>query len=260
SGTVACHAGSLVCAMDLGPGPELCNGQDDDCDGMVDEVEDSDGDGVPDCADLCPAVFDPPADCDGNPATPVEQCDEDADGMGDGCDCSPADPSNPPPDPVQDLQVAEPVGETQISWEPSAAPEHNVYRGTRSKAAGWSYNQECIESNIPDTYTMDPPDPSQETIFFYLVSNLCGSLNESSVGTDSQGIPRPRPFRCPDPYMDPDGDGVVESKDNCPGFRNPFQSDVDGDSHGDVCDNCPATPNPSQDDTDLDGAGDACDP
>ena len=36
---------------------------------------------------------------------------------------------------------------------------------------------------------------------------------------------------------DSDGDGVVDSADNCPGTSNPDQSDMDGDGIGDVCDN-----------------------
>lgn len=59
---------------------------------------------------------------------------------------------------------------------------------------------------------------------------------------------------------DADGDGVVNSQDNCPNVANPGQEDSDGDGVGDVCDNCPLTPNPDQGDWDNDGIGDACDP
>lgn len=37
SGTTACDAGALSCTFDQGPTSEICNGQDDDCDGVTDE-------------------------------------------------------------------------------------------------------------------------------------------------------------------------------------------------------------------------------
>jgi hypothetical protein len=58
---------------------------------------------------------------------------------------------------------------------------------------------------------------------------------------------------------DADGDGVVDSVDNCPMKSNPSQTDTDHDGIGDACDNCVDTPNPSQQDTDSDGHGDVCD-
>ncbi|MCZ6653629.1 MAG: thrombospondin type 3 repeat-containing protein [Planctomycetota bacterium] len=79
--------------------------------------------------------------------------------------------------------------------------------------------------------------------------------------------------------VDVDGDGWVDSCDNCPGIDNADQADSDSDGVGDVCDQCPGGPdldadldgwpdgcdncagvrNPSQQDTDGDGVGDDCD-
>ena len=36
--------------------------------------------------------------------------------------------------------------------------------------------------------------------------------------------------------IDTDGDGISDSKDNCPMSFNPYQEDIDGDGKGDVCD------------------------
>jgi probable HAF family extracellular repeat protein len=58
---------------------------------------------------------------------------------------------------------------------------------------------------------------------------------------------------------DPDGDGVCQIDDNCPGTFNPGQQDLDGDGVGDACDNCQATDNPVQRDDDGDGVGNVCD-
>lgn len=70
---------------------------------------------------------------------------------------------------------------------------------------------------------------------------------------------------------DTDGDGVVDSKDNCPTVKNADQKDTDGDGQGDACDtdldgdgvpnaqdNCPGLANPDQADSNDDGVGDAC--
>lgn len=75
------------------------------------------------------------------------------------------------------------------------------------------------------------------------------------------------------PVEDTDGDGIIDSLDNCPLFANPNQSDTDNDGIGDVCeedtdsdgipdefDNCVDTANTDQSDIDNDGIGDICDP
>lgn len=64
----------------------------------------------------------------------------------------------------------------------------------------------------------------------------------------------------PIPEPDVDGDGMPDSRDNCPDVPNTDQLDADGDGVGDACDNCPETQNPDQADANGDGIGDACDP
>ena len=255
-------AAFLSCLPDVGPGPELCNGVDDNCDGTVDESTDSDGDGVLNCDDNCPDAFNPVEDCDANPGTPDEQCDADSDNIGDLCDCTPNDPANPLPAPVGDtLQVDDSSGQTVINWD--AVPDvglYNVSRGYFTEGNTFQYVHQCLDVNVPATSTVDPLCPRPFTLFYYLVTSTCGGPLESSFGQDSFGIPRPQPFGCPAATLDPDGDGTDEALDNCPGFQNPSQSDFDSDSHGDVCDNCPQDFDPTLSDIDGDGLGDVCDP
>lgn len=58
---------------------------------------------------------------------------------------------------------------------------------------------------------------------------------------------------------DRDGDGHLDSADNCPEMANADQHDEDGDHIGDVCDPCPHIAGDAAD-ADGDGVGDACDP
>lgn len=88
----------------------------------------------------------------------------------------------------------------------------------------------------------------------------CNRAQDSDVGGPPAVIP------------DGDGDGVLDSVDNCPTTPNTDQLDSDGDGQGNACDsdddndgvpdggdNCPIVANPNQLDTDGDGQGDACD-
>ncbi|MBI2046236.1 MAG: thrombospondin type 3 repeat-containing protein [Parcubacteria group bacterium] len=76
---------------------------------------------------------------------------------------------------------------------------------------------------------------------------------------------------------DTDGDGIIDSADNCPADVNSDQADTDGDGQGNLCDftpngdtdndgvdnladNCQGIANPGQEDNDNDGIGNVCDP
>lgn len=269
SGTLHCDpedpmGPGVYCFRDMGPGPEVCDGLDNDCDGLTDEETDSDGDDVVDCEDNCPEVFNSPTDCDGNPETGDVQCDQDGDMIGDVCDCFPEVNPNPTLPEVEVLRLGE-NDPPLLGWEPVPSPMnsvlptlYNVYRGYRTEGNSWEYNQQCLHNRLSGTIAHEPLSPRGFTFFNYFVSTACGT-SESVLGRNSDGVPVPNFYRCPNATRDTDGDGTEEAADNCPGFLNPSQSDLDSDSHGDPCDNCVDVPNTSQTDTDGDMLGDECD-
>ena len=94
-GTITCDVGGTgtwgSCIPDNQPVTETCDGQDNDCDGDVDEGFDSDSDGTADCVDGCPD--DPNKTAPGTCGCGVADTDTDEDGVADCSDECPADPS-----------------------------------------------------------------------------------------------------------------------------------------------------------------------
>jgi hypothetical protein len=79
----------------------------------------------------------------------------------------------------------------------------------------------------------------------------------TAVAACNQVLDLDQPDRIPT-LVDGDGDGIADSRDNCPQLANSEQLDSDHDRRGDACDSCPLAP-PTRD-RDSDGLDDACDP
>ena len=243
---MTCSDGLLACLADRGAGPELCNALDDDCDGALDESEDSDADGITNCSDNCPASFN------------AGQADSDDDGLGDTCDCAPTESPNPAAPAVDhSVRLTHSGGTTTIFWDDQGLPgSYRVYRGWTKSGVEWSYNQSCLGPRSYFPTATDQAMPRPYAMFWYLVTRVeCG---ESAPGYDSEGGAIPNHEPCPAQTADGDGDGVEEIVGTCPGYYNSSQTDTDGDLHGDPCDNCVQVQNTDQLDTDGDGVGDAC--
>jgi hypothetical protein len=182
--------------------------------------EDSDGDGVVNRYDNCPAVpnpdqADPDYDgvgsaCDGCPATfDPDQRDMDGDGIGDHCDDSDGD------------GVADLVDNCPTASNPG-----------QEDFDGNGVGDAC--NDFEDSDGDDRADA---------LDNCPAVANPGQEDADRDGIG--------DHCDDSDGDGVADRWDNCVLTANPDQLDSDGDGRGDACDNCPHTPNPGQRDMDY---------
>ena len=107
-GTRTCVGGELSACSGQTPTQDLCDGEDNDCDGEVDEgFDDTDQDGLADCidpdddndgivdlADNCDTVANPlQEDLDDDGAGDACDADIDGDGVGNAADCAPTDPA-----------------------------------------------------------------------------------------------------------------------------------------------------------------------
>jgi hypothetical protein len=262
-----CVGGEIVCdAPD--PVPEICNAEDDDCDGTVDDGfedldgdgdaycvdPDDDGDGIEDVTDVCPQTPDPEQiDTDGDLEGDACDEDDDGDGVGDEADLCPLDPDPAQTDTDGDREGdacdedddGDTVGDDVDVCPLVPDPEQKDSDGDgRGDACDGDRDGDGIADDLdlcPDTASRDQRDPDRD-----------GKANPCDE--------------------DDDGDGVEDVDDVCPETVDPGQEDTDGDRLGDACDadddadgvtdtadKCPLVFDPEQIDTDDDGKGDACD-
>lgn len=186
---------------------------------------DTDGDGIPDLADDCPAVADP------------EQFDGDGDGVGDACDRCPT-----VVDPGQADRDGDGVGDACDVCPSTPDP-------AQLDGDGDGTGDAC-ESPIPvDTDGDGVADESDD---------CPGVADPAQTDTDADGVGDACDL-CPalaDPAQaDRDHDGVGDACDVCPAVPDPAQLDSDHDGVGDAC-----APVPPPLDSDDDGTPDSVDP
>jgi len=152
-------------------------------------LADADVDGVPDRNDNCSSTANPQqADFDGDLAGDVCDPDDDNDGLADVSDCAPFDVAQGAPGAVDVVTVA--AG--GLSWNAAARAEsYDVQRGTVTDLRAGGYGA-CFAPAVAGTSYGDAEVPADGEAFFYLVRGVdAGCGGAGSLGTDSQGAPRP---------------------------------------------------------------------
>ena len=147
--------------------------------GMVAQV-DSDGDGVGDPVDNCVSMQNP------------DQTDFDHDGTGDACDLN------------DGVNIITSFTSGGIDWQPETASSYNLYRGSLGRLfATGEYTQDpTVEPQaahfcgLQGTHYNDTHNPPLGQASFYLITSVNGGV-ESSLGTRSNGTPRPSAHPCP---------------------------------------------------------------
>lgn len=257
---------------------EVCNNEDDDCDGVVDNgLVDTDDDGTPDCLDYdddedgwldqqdnCPFIANPgqenfDLDTLGDLCDP----DDDNDKSADGEDCEPFNDAVFP----KKSEACNGIDDNCSGLVDDGLGESTCGKGECVHTVA---NCEAGVVQVCDPFAGAQPEECDG------LDNDCdGATDDGFSDLDEDGA-----ADCVD--VDDDGDEVPDDEDNCPLTPNGDQADVDLDGFGDLCDfgcfivelaewevdcdglpdeldNCPALANVEQSDTDKDGMGDLCD-
>jgi glucose/arabinose dehydrogenase len=164
--------------------PEVCNGLDDNCDGIADEDPqgvDSDQDAIANACDNCVLGFNP------------QQSDLDHDGEGDICDLN------------DGLIYVSSSDKSHREWQAeSGYTTWNSYRGSLLVLRTTGVYTQATGTNplaardcgLTDPFVFDDVVPGPGRVAFNLVAGVAGGV-ESGLGTNSAGVPRANTNPCP---------------------------------------------------------------
>ena len=217
-----------------------------DLDGLGDLCDlDDDGDTIADGDDNCPL------------AANTDQADLDSDGDGDLCDL------DDDGDTVADLDDACPTtaGDgadgcptaTDAGTDTTvddAGTDTTVDDAGTDTGADTTVTDTGADTTVTDTGADTTVDTGTDTTVDTGTDTTVDTGTDTTVDTGTDTDPG---------VVDSDGDGVPDSRDNCPQVSNANQLNNDDDRRGDLCDNCISTTNNNQSDLDGDGEGDVCD-
>jgi len=272
-GVDACVDGGMEC-LGVAPIAEICDGQDNDCDGEIDEeFGDLDEDGLPDCLD---------DDIDGDgienkddncPETPNPgQENFDLDFQGDACD--PDKDGDLDPDETDCAPLDASVGHTATEVCNGIDDDCDEAIDDGFADLDEDGTADCIDEDDDNDGTPDvtdncpvTPNPSQTDQDGDGIGDACEDDKDGDLDPDNTDC-APQ-----DPEVHHGAKEVCDGKDNnCNGIADEGFGDLDNDGSSDCIDddddsdgvpdeidNCPLLANPEQIDSDGDGLGNACD-